>query len=182
MEPMLAAEHVKMTFASADCALEALAEANFQVMPNEFVCLIGPSGCGKSTLLRILGGLVRPTGGRVLLAGQPLTAPQRRIGFCFQRANLMPWRTTVRNVMLPLELAGVPRREAEARARIFAPYQVNAGLVALAKPDAIVMHCLPAHRGQEITDDVCDGPQSALWDQAENRMHAQKAALVDLMG
>jgi ornithine carbamoyltransferase len=72
--------------------------------------------------------------------------------------------------------------EAEERARIFMPYQVNEVLVAVAKPDVIVMHCLPAHRGQEITDGVCDGPYSVLWDQAENRMHAQKAILVKLMG
>jgi ornithine carbamoyltransferase len=73
-------------------------------------------------------------------------------------------------------------REAEERERTFAPYQVNAALVAQAKPDAIVMHCLPAHRGHEITDEVCDGQHSVLWDQAENRMHAQKAVLVRLMG
>ena len=72
--------------------------------------------------------------------------------------------------------------EAEKRAELFAPYQVNEDLVARAKPDAIVMHCLPAHRGDEITDGVCDAPQSALWDQAENRLHAQKAVLVDVMG
>lgn len=72
--------------------------------------------------------------------------------------------------------------EAEERARIFRPYQVNEALLAAAKPDVIVMHCLPAHRGQEITDAVCDGPHSVLWDQAENRMHAQKAILVRLMG
>jgi ornithine carbamoyltransferase len=72
--------------------------------------------------------------------------------------------------------------EGEERARVFKPYQVNEGLVAEAKPDVIVMHCLPAHRGQEITDAVCDGPHSVLWDQAENRMHAQKAILVELMG
>jgi len=72
--------------------------------------------------------------------------------------------------------------EAEKRARIFTPYQVNEALIAKAKPDVIVMHCLPAHRGQEITDAVCDGPHSVLWDQAENRMHAQKAILVKLMG
>jgi ornithine carbamoyltransferase len=71
--------------------------------------------------------------------------------------------------------------EAEERARIFAPYQVNEGLMAEAQPDAIAMHCLPAHRGQEITDGVCDGPNSALWDQAENRMHAQKAILVEVL-
>jgi ornithine carbamoyltransferase len=71
--------------------------------------------------------------------------------------------------------------EAEKRVRAFASYQVNEPLVAEAKPDVIVMHCLPAHRGQEITDGVCDGPRSVLWDQAENRMHAQKAILVELM-
>jgi ornithine carbamoyltransferase len=72
-------------------------------------------------------------------------------------------------------------QEAEERARIFRPYQVNDVLLAEAKPDVIVMHCLPAHRGQEITDAVCDGPHSVLWDQAENRMHAQKAILGWLM-
>ncbi len=71
--------------------------------------------------------------------------------------------------------------EAEERARVFMPYQVNEALVAEARPDVIVMHCLPAHRGREITDGVCDGPHSALWDQAENRMHAQKSILVQLL-
>lgn len=72
--------------------------------------------------------------------------------------------------------------EAKERAVIFQPYQVNEALIAQAQPDVIVMHCLPAHRGQEITDGVCDGPHSVLWDQAENRMHAQKAILAGLMG
>jgi ornithine carbamoyltransferase len=71
--------------------------------------------------------------------------------------------------------------EAQERARLFPPYQVNEALVARAKEDVIVMHCLPAHRGQEITDAVADGPHSVLFDQAENRMHAQKAVLVELM-
>ena len=71
--------------------------------------------------------------------------------------------------------------ETQERIKIFTPYQINSELVAHAHPDVIVMHCLPAHRGQEITDDVADGPSSVLWDQAENRMHAQKAILADLM-
>ncbi|MDR7549095.1 MAG: ornithine carbamoyltransferase, partial [Armatimonadota bacterium] len=65
----------------------------------------------------------------------------------------------------------------EERARVFRPYQVNAMLLARARPTAVVMHCLPAHRGEEITDDVLDGPQSIVYDQAENRLHAQKALL-----
>ncbi|MCS7220634.1 MAG: ornithine carbamoyltransferase [Anaerolineae bacterium] len=72
--------------------------------------------------------------------------------------------------------------EAERRRQVFPPYQVNAMLVARAKPDVIVMHCLPAHRGEEITDDVADGPHSVLFDQAENRLHAQKSLLVRLLG
>ena len=71
--------------------------------------------------------------------------------------------------------------ETEARKRVFPPYQVNSALVALADPKAIVMHCLPAHRGQELTDEVADGPHSAIFPQAENRMHAQKALLVRLL-
>jgi len=72
-------------------------------------------------------------------------------------------------------------KEAETRRRVFPPYQVNAALLSHAAGHAIVMHCLPAHRGEEITDDVADGPQSRLFPQAENRLHAQKAILVHLL-
>jgi len=72
--------------------------------------------------------------------------------------------------------------EAQKREKVFPPYQVNARLVSEARQDAIVMHCLPAHRGQEITDEVADGPHSALFPQAHNRLHAQKAILVRLLG
>jgi ornithine carbamoyltransferase len=72
-------------------------------------------------------------------------------------------------------------QEYERRRRAFAGYQVNAELLHHAKPDAIVMHDLPAHRGEEITDDVLDGPQSAVFDQAENRLHTQKAILCWLL-
>jgi len=71
--------------------------------------------------------------------------------------------------------------EAEARRRVFPPYQLNEVLLEHALPGAGVMHCLPAHRGEEITDEVADGPNSWLFDQAENRLHAQKAVLVDLL-
>jgi ornithine carbamoyltransferase len=72
--------------------------------------------------------------------------------------------------------------ESQKRLEVFAPrYQINTVLVSKAKRNAIVMHCLPAHRGQEITDEVADGSHAVLWDQAENRMHAQKAILVELM-
>ncbi len=72
--------------------------------------------------------------------------------------------------------------EADERAKIFAPYQVNAKLFARASREAIFMHCLPAHRGLEVTADIIDSPQSIIYDQAENRMHVQKAILLSLLG
>ncbi len=71
--------------------------------------------------------------------------------------------------------------EAEARANVFRPYQVNAGLFGCAKNDAIFLHCLPAHRGEEVTDEVIDSPRSFVFQQAENRLHAQKAIMLELM-
>ncbi len=74
-------------------------------------------------------------------------------------------------------------QESDGRDRLtpFRPYQVNAKLLGAAAPGAIVLHCLPAHRGEEITDEVMDGPHSAVFDQAENRLHAQKALLAWLL-
>ncbi len=72
--------------------------------------------------------------------------------------------------------------EAEARRRIFLPYRVDATLMARAGADAVFMHCLPAHRGDEVTDEVADSPQSVIFEQAENRLHAQKAVMLAVMG
>jgi len=72
--------------------------------------------------------------------------------------------------------------EADDRTPIFQPYQINEQLLDLADPEAIVLHCLPAHRGEEITDEVIEGSQSRVWDQAENRMHVQKALLASILG
>lgn len=79
--------------------------------------------------------------------------------------------------------ASMGQEEEQAlRAKAFANYQVNARLMAKAAPDALFMHCLPAHRGEEVTADVIDGPQSVVWDEAENRLHAQKSLLEFLLG
>ena len=72
--------------------------------------------------------------------------------------------------------------ERDERRAAFRGYTVDAGLLSIASPDAVVMHCLPAHRGEEITDDVLEGPQSIVWDQAENRLHTEKALLASLLG
>jgi ornithine carbamoyltransferase len=72
--------------------------------------------------------------------------------------------------------------EADERALVFPSYQLGQKLVDVADPEVVVLHCLPAHRGQEITDEVIDGPRSVVWDQAENRLHTQKALLLRLFG
>jgi ornithine carbamoyltransferase len=72
--------------------------------------------------------------------------------------------------------------EREERLAAFRGYTIDEGLLSLASPGAVVLHCLPAHRGEEITDGVLEGPQSIIWDQAENRLHTEKALLAALLG
>lgn len=95
--------------------LSALDEVSFEVARGEFVCLIGPSGCGKSTLLRIAAGLLAPSRGEILLEGDALRAPQKRVGLVFQQPTLLPWRTVQANVALPLEMCGLPSAAIQAR-------------------------------------------------------------------
>ncbi len=116
-QPALVVSNLSAVFRNGNGGLQALERLSFSVHSQEFVCVLGPSGSGKSTLLRILAGLLTPTEGEVIYHGEPLREPRREIGFVFQRANLMPWRTVMQNILLPLELQGVPRQEALQRAR-----------------------------------------------------------------
>ena len=103
-QPLLVLENVSKTYEASARAIRALHAVSFDQAAGEFVCLLGPSGSGKSTLLRIVGGLVRPNSGQVWLGGERITEPRREIGFVFQSNNLMPWRTVVENVLLPVEV------------------------------------------------------------------------------
>jgi NitT/TauT family transport system ATP-binding protein len=100
---------ISKTFESG---LRAIAALDLDVREGEFLSLVGPSGCGKSTALRIVAGLIAPTTGTV-----EWTGAKPEIGFVFQEPTLMPWRTTLGNAMLPLELKGVSRGDAEARSK-----------------------------------------------------------------
>ncbi len=114
--PILEVRDLSMTFPPAtgeESALEALGPVSFSLHQHEFAAVLGPSGSGKSTLLRLLAGLLTPTEGSVNFCngeGQP------RIGLVFQQANLMPWRSVMGNITLPLELQGVPTEAAHKRA------------------------------------------------------------------
>ncbi|MBI4771021.1 MAG: ABC transporter ATP-binding protein [Chloroflexi bacterium] len=114
--PILLAENLNVTFPNGNGGLRALSHISFAVQEQEFVCVVGPSGSGKSTLLKLLAGLLLPGEGRVLYEGEPLDGPRRRIGFVFQKANLMPWRTVLANVTLPLELKKTGPTEARENA------------------------------------------------------------------
>lgn len=92
--------------------LEAVEGISFSLADNEFLCVLGPSGSGKSTLLRVISGLLSPSDGQVIFEGEDRLP---RVGLVFQQANLMPWRTAIENIRLPLELAGEPEPEIRAK-------------------------------------------------------------------
>jgi NitT/TauT family transport system ATP-binding protein len=138
------------TFQSRDHTTVALADVSFRVAPGELVCIVGPSGCGKTTLLRCLAGLLPPTSGEVVLHGEPVRAPPRRMAFVFQdySSSLLPWLRVEGNVTFPLRHTGVDaHRRAELAAQAlrvvgladFAhhyPWQLSGGMqqrVALAR-------------------------------------------------
>jgi len=95
-------ENVSHTFPGTD--VEALKNVTIDVKPGSFISFIGPSGCGKSTLLNAMGGLLEPSQGRVLMNGNTIDGPPDGVGIMFQKATLLPWRTTLENVLLPIEL------------------------------------------------------------------------------
>jgi NitT/TauT family transport system ATP-binding protein len=112
---ILVAADIGKSFPNGNGGLHVLRDVSFQLMPQEFLCIIGPSGCGKTTLLKILAGLLTPSEGQVLFEGERVTRPRRKIGFVFQQANLMPWRTVVDNIPLPLELQGLNGMEVQTK-------------------------------------------------------------------
>jgi NitT/TauT family transport system ATP-binding protein len=113
----LTAEHISHAYPTEAGLLRVLDDVSLVLGRDELVCLVGPSGCGKSTLLRILAGLLAPSAGMARLDGEAISAPHPRIRLVFQEPNLMPWRTALDNIALPLELAGVGRVVRENAAR-----------------------------------------------------------------
>ncbi|MFI9486619.1 ABC transporter ATP-binding protein [Promicromonospora sp. NPDC052451] len=115
-EPIIEVSHLTRRFTSKRSETVALDDVSLAVQPGEFVTIAGPSGCGKSTLLKIIAGLTLASEGDVRLYGQPVTGPQREIGFAFQRSALLEWRGVRRNILLQAEMRGMDRRRAEERA------------------------------------------------------------------
>ncbi|HET8684662.1 MAG TPA: ABC transporter ATP-binding protein [Micromonosporaceae bacterium] len=112
-------DHVGVTFAGAGTHTEAVADLTQSVPGGCFVSVIGPSGCGKSTLLDMVGGLLRPSRGRVLVDGTEVTGPRRDTAMVFQEDSTLHWRTVLENVAFGLEVARVPRARRYERAQHF---------------------------------------------------------------
>lgn len=105
MPPLLQVHNLYKSYTDDQASLPALDNINLEVNQNQVVCLLGPSGSGKSTLLRIIGGLMHADRGRVLLGDDEITDPHPEVGMVFQKTNLMPWRSVLRNVLLPIEIS-----------------------------------------------------------------------------
>jgi NitT/TauT family transport system ATP-binding protein len=117
LHPIISVNEISAIYPSDNGGLHALEKISFDIYPQEFVCVLGPSGGGKSTLLRILAGLLPASEGYVVYHGEKLQGPQRDVGFIFQKANLMPWRTVLENIILPLEIEGIAKRKAFSSAQ-----------------------------------------------------------------
>lgn len=118
-------DNVEVSFPGpAGDLLPALGPISFTVPSEQFVCLLGPSGCGKSTLIRVLAGLLQASAGAAYCEGRIIDRPLRGSAIMFQDTNLMPWRTVLDNIALPLEVAGAPERERYRAVRQLLP-QLN---------------------------------------------------------
>jgi len=114
MPQFLQVRDLHVTYAAENGGLRALHGVNFNIAEHEFVSIIGPSGSGKSTLLKVIAGLLEPTRGELIFNTQ--NDQPARIGFVFQQANLMPWRTVLENIMLPLEIQNIDPAEGKRKA------------------------------------------------------------------
>jgi NitT/TauT family transport system ATP-binding protein len=102
--PFVEIDRVSLAYGHAGNGTLALSDASLTIRRGEFVAIVGPSGCGKSTLLKLVSGLALASAGRVAVAGNPVTGPLKICGMAFQNATLLPWRTTLDNILLPLEI------------------------------------------------------------------------------
>jgi NitT/TauT family transport system ATP-binding protein len=118
-------EKVTKTFTAEKTRIAVLDNVSFSVGKDEFLCLVGPSGCGKSTLLRMMAGLEKPDSGTIFFNGQPIKSPSPKIAMVFQLFGLLPWKTALENVEVPLEVLGVVK---QSRAHVAEEYLQMVGL------------------------------------------------------
>jgi NitT/TauT family transport system ATP-binding protein len=184
-QAVVVAQDLSLVFQTADTPVTALSEVNLSIARGEFVSFIGPSGCGKTTLMRVIADLEKPTSGRMMVNGMSAEAARlaRAYGYVFQAAALYPWRNVLKNVMLPLEIIGVPATERSERAmkqlalvglegfeRKY-PWQLSGGMQqrvsiarALALEPALLLMDEPFGALDEITRDHLNEQLLRLWE------------------
>lgn len=113
---LLSLNDISVAYASRKGPVQALDRLDLLVQPSSFVCVLGPSGCGKSTLVKLVSGLLKPTTGSIAFDGVVATGARADVGVAFQQAALLPWKTALENVLLPLRLKGEPLAAARERA------------------------------------------------------------------
>ena len=101
---------VSLTYRLGKDTTLALADATLGIDKGEFIAVVGPSGCGKSTIMKLVTGLLPPSGGEVVIDGKKVTGPIKGVGMAFQNPTLMPWRTTMNNILLPMEVVEPHKR------------------------------------------------------------------------
>ena len=116
-EPVFRADGLEVTYKSSRGPTKAIESFSTTVAKGEFLSILGPSGCGKSTLLKVAAGLLTPSAGVAELGGTPITGPRRDVGIVFQQATLLPWRTVLNNVLLPIRTLGMDLDDGTERAR-----------------------------------------------------------------
>src|SRR5262249_9388977 len=114
--PVIRSRRTSKTDGRRDGEVPSLRPIDFTVGDGEFVVVVGPSGCGKTTLLKMIAGLLPPSEGEIRVEDQTITKPHGGVGIVFQTAMLLPWRSVFRNVMMPVEVKGLPREVYEPRA------------------------------------------------------------------
>ena len=178
---------VKLDRISVSLAGRAIfTDLTWEIQRGQRIGLVGPNGAGKSTLMKLAAQELAADGGAVFRASG-LTW-----GRLEQEPQLPDGRTVLQEALTALPELGAIERERDAiavreegerrRHNLLTPYQVNDRLMAAADKDAVFMHCLPAHRGDEVTSSVMDGPRSIVFDEAENRLHAHKGILAWCFG
>ena len=103
-EPLVELKNVSMTYGQGVSAVKAVDNLTLTIRKGEFVAVVGPSGCGKSSMMKLISGLKLVSEGTLTIEGQPVAGPISKVGMAFQASNLLPWRTAVDNVLLPLEI------------------------------------------------------------------------------
>ena len=118
--PFVEIRDVKLTYGRGPESLAALDQVTLSLRRGEFVAVVGPSGCGKSSLMKLVTGLLPPTAGTILVGGKRVTRPVESVGMAFQNSTLLPWRTTLANVMLPFEIVHPHKRRLRANRKEYA--------------------------------------------------------------